>query len=419
MTEQEFLNILTNIFRLEIIKNNNVGIEVKYEDLHFKLRKKRFKLANENLNRLSFEQGYELYNKKFYEVSLTENSNFIYHREEQIANDDTANKLKYILSLPSDEYLLIFLNELQKISSEENGLNRPYFFHRLRHRRFIGEREKIDIFDLLKILIPRFKTLQIISENDKSKNEFESLTFSYLFNLSYNTDLSYLPNSMIDDLNRTIRIGRIRRSRIEDVDSPKRKYENDLVLYYQKGISSESIDLKYLSFYHILEHFFEKIYNDELTKSIKNEITKPSFSYKRNKDVYELIKIIQERLRYKNEEFQINEPEALLLVLDKFVIDFDEIKNELNSYDNTLLNYYKSTEIEFSNGNRVNFDETREKILKNLRERIYKTRNSIVHSKETEKSKYLPFKHDSILQNEIILMRILAEKIIISSSKEI
>lgn len=177
--------------------------------------------------------------------------------------------------------------------------------------------------------------------------------------------------------------------------------------------------MKYLSFYHILEHFFEKIYNDELINSIKNELTKPSFSYKRNKDVYELIKIVQDKLKYKNDEFQINEPEALLLVLNKFINDFNEIKNELHSYDDKLLNYYKSTEIEFSNGNRVNFDDSREKILKNLRERIYKTRNSIVHSKETEKSKYLPYKHDSILQKEIILMRILAEKIIISSSKEI
>ena len=420
MKKQDFLNILINIFKFELVKNNNILIEVKYDDTSFKLKKKRFKEANQSLNKLNIEQGYEIYNKKFYEVSITENSNIISSREEPIENQDNTNKLKYILSLPSDAYLLVFLIEYQKISIEENNINRPFFFYRLRNiKRIIGERENLDIFDLLKFVIPKFKTLQIISESEKSKTEFESLVFSYLFNVGYNTDLSYLPNSLTEDLNRSLRIGRMRRSRIEEIDCPKRKYENDLILYYQKGISSDSIDLKYLSFYHILEHFFEKIYNDELINSIKNELTKPSFSYKRNKDVYELIKIVQDKLKYKNDEFQINEPEALLLVLNKFINDFNEIKNELHSYDDKLLNYYKSTEIEFSNGNRVNFDDSREKILKNLRERIYKTRNSIVHSKETEKSKYLPYKHDSILQKEIILMRILAEKIIISSSKEI
>lgn len=98
-----------------------------------------------------------------------------------------------------------------------------------------------------------------------------------------------------------------------------------------------------------------------------------------------------------NEEFQINEPEALRLVLEKFIIDFDELKDEIGTYDSSLLEYYKTNEVSFSKGNRVNFEEERQAILKNLRERIYKTRNSIVHSKDTDKTKYLPFKHDKEL----------------------
>src|SRR5690606_5901950 len=196
-------------------------------------------------------------------------------------------------------------------------------------------------------------------------------------------------------------------------------YQQDLILYYQKGISSESADLQFLSFYHILEHFFEKIYNDDLVRTIYDKLTAPSFSYKRSKDLVSLVNVIQDKLKYKNEEFQINEPEALRLVLDKFIEDFDELKNNIKIYDEVLLNYYKSNEVSFSKGNRVNFDEERSVILKNLRERIYKTRNSIVHSKDTDKSKYLPFKHDKELSREIILMRIIAEKIVIGSSDEL
>lgn len=420
MEEQEFIELIENVFKFKLIKNNQIGFEFKFEESVYKLKKKRLKEANLELNKLTFDQGIELFSKNQYEVSLIDNSRFASFKEEDIENIDNINKIKYGISEPSDAYLLIFLKELQKLRlSKENQIIRPIFLYRLRNKRFMLSRGNLDLFDTVKSMIPRFKTLKISTDADKQKTEFEILSLSYLFNLSYNTDVSYLPNSIIDEFTRSIRIGRIRRSKTEDIDCPKRKYESDLILYYQKGISSESIDLKYLSFYHIIENFFEKIYNEDVIKSIKNELTKPSFSYKRNKDVFALIKVVQDKLRYKNEEFQINEPEALQLVLDKFIGDFNEIKVELNNYDNTLISYFKSHEIEFSNGNRVNFDESREKILKNLRERIYKTRNSIVHSKETEKSKYLPFKHDKILQKEIFLMRIIAEKIIIGSSKEI
>ena len=77
------------------------------------------------------------------------------------------------------------------------------------------------------------------------------LSYSFLFNLGYNTDISYLPSSSVESLTRRIRIGRLRRSKIEDIEPPKRRYENDLILFYQKGISSESVDLQYLSFYHV------------------------------------------------------------------------------------------------------------------------------------------------------------------------
>lgn len=348
-----------------------------------------------------------------------QNSRIYAPGDDEINKSDSVNKIEYNLSNASDAYLVHLIKQLWPLSRGSN-IGRSLLFQRLRNRRFHSTSSgNSDLFEVLKQVIPRLQTLKIKTDANKSRAEFESLTYAFLFNLSYNTDLSFLPSSIVEDLTRSIRIGRIRRARIEDVDSPKRKYENDLILFYQKGISSESVDLQYLSFYHVIEHFFEKIYNDELISSIKSELTKPSFSYKRNKDVSDLIKVIQEKLKYKNGEFQINESEALRLVLDKFIPELTEIKEEINSYDPTLLDYYKSNDVEFSKGNKVNFQEDREKILKGLRDRIYKTRNSIVHSKDTDKERYLPYKHDKILQKEIILMRIIAEKIIIESSREL
>lgn len=419
MTEVEFNEAVKEVFRIENTGSTRVYLDYTVNDTTYRLKRKRLREAVEQLEQLQTDQEYELLDGKTFEVSVVQSSRIYFPGDEDICKTDSVNKIDYQLSSPSDAYLIHIIKQLVPLSSTTNS-GRPPFWHRLRSRRFhSSDSEVLDLFDLLKRIIPRFQTLLIKSDSPKSKNDFETLAYSFLFNLSYNTDLSYLPSSFIEDLTRTIRIGRIRRARIEEIETPKRKYENDLILFYQKGISSESVDLQYLSFYHILEHFFEKIYNDELIKSIKGELTKPSFSYKRTKDVSELIKVIQDKLKYKNEEFQINEPEALRLVLERFIPDLDEVKDAIDSYDSDLLDYYKSQEVEFSKGNKVNFVEDRDKVLKNLRERIYKTRNSIVHSKETDRERYLPFKHDKILQKEIILMRIIAEKIIIESSREL
>ena len=416
--EIEKLNeILEKIFRIEEVNSTKIYANYKIQDYTFRLKKKRFREAVESLSKLKIDE-FEIYSEQKYETSLMPNGRMFYPGDDEICQEDTVNKIKYNLSIASDEYLILALQQLDEISNTED-INRSFFLNRFRHRFRYQETSNKDLMDNLKNFIPRLITLKINSENKKTKAEFETITYSFLFNLGYNTDISYLPSSSTEGLTRSIRIGRLRRAKIEDIESPKRRYENDLILFYQKGISSESVDLQYLSFYHIIEHFFEKIYNEELISSIKTELMKPSFSYKRNKDISELIEVIKDKLKYKNDEFQINEPEALRLVLDRFIIDFKDVKNELLKFDKELIIYYKSNDVSFSKGNKVNFDEDRSKVLSNLRERIYRTRNAIVHSKETDKERYLPFKHDKVLQKEIILMRSIAERIIIESSREL
>lgn len=415
----EFNTAVEKIFRIHTDRHNNHYQYYKYDRLEFRLKKKLFRETCENLTDFDSIEGFEIFNKTQYEVSLAQSNRFYARGSDNITREDNVNGLKYNLSKPSNEYLIFFLTNLMELAESED-ITRPLILHRLRNRYFQNENNgTLELFDVLKLLIPRFLTLQISSKTNKILQEFESVSSSFLFTLGFNTDLSLLPTNITEDFTRAVKINRLRRSRIEDVEVPKRKYIQDLILFYQKGISSESADLQYLSFYHILEHFFEKIYNEDLLKSVRDKLTTPSFSYKRNPDLNSLIKTIQDKLRYKNEEFQINEPEALRLVLEKFIFDFEELKQEINTYDSGLLEYYKTNEISFSKGNRVNFYEEKNNILKNLSERIYKTRNSIVHSKETEKVKYLPFKHDKELSKELILLRIIAEKMIIGSSKEL
>lgn len=427
MTIDEIKEFFINSFRCEIIEEteNKVVFERKGEQ-KFELNKEYYEQVRTRLEENLTVNETELFNEKSFEIIVRENSRF-YSSQRNRGNEieDILNGLKYSYDYPSDEYILLLTKQI----NETKNRNLRRFFSPSRYWR-IGRKPneqqgegQVDlsnptVFEVLKRSLPGIETVKIKSVNDIRKNRFEQLMYSYLFSLSYNLSLSIYPLRFFDELFSPLRIGRLRRASFEEVEPPRRAYINDLILHYQKGISSESFDHQFLSFYHILEHFFEKIYNEDLVNKLRDELTQPGFSYKRKVDIEKLIKIIEKRLKYKNDEFQINELEALELVLRKYLTDVDEIVDELNSVDSNLIDFFKTTEVPFSKGNKVNFDVENE-IFKNLAKRIYFTRNSIVHSKETEKEKYIPFKDDKYLINEIYLMRIISEKIIINNSKEI
>mgnify|MGYP003675386652 CR=1 FL=1 len=374
----------------------------------------------QDLTLVNTDQEVEMFDNNTYEVLVRQEHRIIFSKE--ISQKDAVNKIEYDIDKPTDKYLIFFLYNLAK-QNTPRILRGGIMPHRL--RRLYEKEQQISLFELnvlevIKEIVPRLETLQIKSENNRKKAEFEQLVYAFLFNLGYNLDYTILPLRFMDEFTQPYRLGRLRRANFNDVEPPKRVYLNELVLHYQKGISSESIDHQFLSFYHVLEHFFEKIYNDDILNSIKTELTKPSFSYKRNKDLSGLISLIQNRLKYKNDEFLLNEPEALELTLRKFIKDIPYLAAELTTISPTLIEYFKTTDVPFSKGNKVNFENSNvNEIYTNLAKRIYLTRNSIVHSKETDKSKYTPFRDDKDLLTEIYLVRLIAEIVIIENSKEL
>jgi hypothetical protein len=386
------------------------------------LSKSQINQIIENLNTLEVDNQIELFDNNHYEV-IVRNEQF-FRIEREISQIDSVNNIEYKIGKPSYRYLIFFLINLGKQNTLRIFGDR-IFPHRLRRLLAIDNEDEgclsdKNVLDVITSLVPRLDTLQIKSENSSKKSEFEQLMYSFLFNLSYNLDYTILPMRFIDEFTQPYRMGSLRKANISEIEPPKRRYSNELILYYQKGVSSESIDHQFLSFYHILEHFFEKIYNDEIIHSIKNELTKPSFSYKRNKDLAGLITLIQSRLKYKNEELLLNELRALELTLIKFVEDLPNLKSELKVISPKLIDYFKTTIVPFSNGNKVNFESSNSnEIYSNLAKRIYYTRNSIVHSKETDKSKYTPFRDDKDLLKEIYLLRLVAEIVIFGDSKEL
>lgn len=258
-------------------------------------------------------------------------------------------------------------------------------------------------------------TLPIGVSNEETLSEFRKMTQSYLFNICYNNGTVF----SIPDLHTSRREMRYY-TRREGQLFPYRKYNQSLVTYYYQGLSSDIPFARYLAFYHVPEFFFQIVAEDDAFKEIEDFITRPSFSPRKKEDIRTFYKKVRKIMNTQKENDVWDEKVGFLLCLKKYVPDLDTLKNAIDKLDNSALDYYKSKEVSFSDsGCTINFDATPENVYANIRNRVYSVRNAIVHSKEGERLKYEPFKHDRELAKEIPLIQAIAEEIIINSSKPI
>ncbi|MEC0329160.1 hypothetical protein NYE69_17910 [Paenibacillus sp. FSL R5-0527] len=415
MEVTQFKEILSFLFvNSEFIEENGScifrhrHIELQFNEEHIKMLLNELEQHKQKENTLLFSNTY------FETLVSIENQRFSPRMmDKYLSIEDKQNKIVYEISKASDKYILFLLNVLFEHGLIKEFKRRSMMFNPVLQERASGCE---DLFDYLRMVFRMIYTLKISTEDNRNLLEFEQLSNSYLFHMAYNFDISIIETKLLEEFVSTERLERVRRNN-DVIDPPRRKYMSDLVHHYQMAVSTESPYLKFISYYHIMEHFFEKIYNEELVRLVQNEVSNPSFSIKRENDIKKVIKLITKKIQSRKEEFSINEKEALELTLSKF-IDIDALKSKLHEYDNTLLDFYKNNEVVFSGGMKVDFEDSQEKeVVKKIASRIYATRNSIVHSKDNEKLKYTPFKHDKFLIKEIPLLRFIAEEIILSNSQ--
>lgn len=279
-----------------------------------------------------------------------------------------------------------------------------------------------DIFSLIKMIIRLPLAVYIETNTKKNREQLQRYAKSYLFNIAYNFDFVFKAVTEIDDLfpQRNV-LPRRRIQNVSELMAPQLLYKEQLVEQYYMALTSEEPFVKFVGFYHIMEHFYEEVYNEDIFKSVQHIIQHPGFSAKRTKDIVKIVDLIKKKNRQNKEEFQGSELEALELTLRKFV-NISELINDLTEFSNSIVDYYKSSEVSFSKGDTVDLrDASNEKVYKKLAARIYKTRNALVHSKSnesrlSERGVYNPFANSQELAMEIPLMRYISEAIIINSA---
>jgi hypothetical protein len=417
---KELIELFSSLNATE--NDDESAITISWKDKkEWEIDKKELEEICSNLNEKKLNET-SLYSENSYEILLNPlNSRYfrVKPREEIITIEDDTNKIRYEISRASNHFMFFILNQLKEPKFSKNNYIKSRISFKL--RRLFDNRnlrqqtlEKEDFLTLFNDSTG-FLTLKINSHEKQNIDSYENLSTSFLFNLSYNLGLSIIETKTLDELSLPQRNYERKRNNLSEMNPPCRKYIADLVYYYQTARSSETASLKFLSYYHIIEYFFEKVYNDDLLTTVKDKLTSPDFSYKNNKEIKKLIQTIQKKTKIRSDTLTFDEKEALKLVLEKYV-SLDKLKDSINDYDPDLIEHYKTKEVSFSRGNKIDFNSNKENILSNISSRIYKTRNSIVHSKEGDKPKYIPYKHEKQLLKEIILIEIITEDIIISSS---
>ncbi|ELI6299579.1 TPA: hypothetical protein ACR6KW_002043 [Enterococcus faecalis] len=425
----EFRDYFCEFFRFDIVEK---GTETYFTMPRFSDDKnwfsgKSMREIYDKLENFSFDQA-TMYNNKYMEVILENDSrnsllfNFRNDQDDECLKlNDDQNGISYEISTISPELLVylikrtiekIFLKKEQKrVDSRFFNSLRNMSMHSSYNERNSEEFEDLSIIDFLfKSLRGRFVSLKITSDKNKSFESFVNLKNGYIFNTMYSTD-KVLNDCVEFDLVLFYSRTKIDRTIQQLEVAPLKTYNGDIINYYKKAMSSIDPYIQYISFYHVLEYFYDETYFRYLVKDMREKITHPDFSYKNDEELLKLAKFAQNRLRQFGEDGQGNELESLKYVLKEF-IDISDLKNKLSVGD---VNYYSCSKVTFSDGPVVTFED--ENGFGPIAKRIYFTRNSLVHSKSGKKDlTYHPYNHEEILKKEVPLIKKIAEMTIINSA---
>lgn len=364
----------------------------------------------------------ELYTENNYEIAVDLDYLIIRRQEFNISSEDNTNAVEYELKYPTAEYslylLMIILEYTMNQRNRDNNL--IIRFKRNFDRALYNlndNNDNISLTDILPRLIGELSLkIKTINNNSKSLDEFRKFKTAFVFEFMYKTGNSLVEFLNIEDMFQINYVMRNRLDRIKIDTPPLRRYNADVVAYYKQGLASNDPYIKFISFYHVMEYFYDEVFKKKLITDLKNKITHPDFSYKNEEKIYEIALFVKNRMRMNDETGQGNELESLKYVLNKY-ISIDELKERINSIDIDAINYYRNNKVSFCDAPTISWSDS-EGVFNTIAKRIYFTRNSLVHSKSGKnKQRYRPYKDENKLKLEIPLVKAVAEAIIINSSE--
>ena len=391
--------------------NKEFNIDYSEDSISYIVGEKSFDFSKSDYNNISNDamksdlSQFTVSNNNSYEVIIYQTNKMIrrllpYKFEERIISTnikDSMNNIEYKFQEISD---VMVWNIIKEIDLE--SLKRTFMIFPPRLREDEGE----NFFNLLRVCFRNPYSLIVSYNKDIDKNKLNDYINSFLFNFCYNYGYSFRIMNSLDELLNIRYRNKNSSYKSEELDAPRLLYKQDLTEQYHMAVSSEDPFVQFIGFYHIMEYFYEEIYKEGVVNNVKEILLDPGFSTKRKKDIMKLVDLINKK---RTESTVGSELEALELTLRKY-IDIEKIIEKLNEIDKDIIEYYKNNKVNFSNGDAIDLIGDKKHIFKKLANRVYKTRNSLVHSKSNEvrsneRGIYKPFKDSKALLKEIPLLK--------------
>ncbi|CAI3934054.1 unnamed protein product [Commensalibacter communis] len=407
-------------FEEKFNENDDKNI-IDFKEEFFNQHEDKIKILSNNLSAvynklkvLSISKEIILFSDHHIEIPVYFPQKLIFSLDNNYHINDKTNNIRYEISAQSTEYSLLMLNHFKILcDNKQMELNDQRIHNMLAE--YFDEYRRDDFFESDFYMLRQFfetLTIKITTIDAVSLKDLQKLTeiFTFQVMITNNTSCAYYTN-MFDVLMQNVFTENERSDLNKPSSAPHRVYRDHIIDYYSLALSSSEPFTQYLSYYHVLEYFYDEVFNENLRKEFQDKITHPNFSYKDNKALDKIINFVKKETRNCKENGQGNELESLKQVLKKF-IDRDELQEKLNSKQ---IEYFQKNQVSFSHAPTFSFKD-KEGFYNNLAQRIYQTRNSLVHSKEGNVGRYKPYQDSEELSKEIPLIKLVAEQVIINSS---
>lgn len=422
-TYYEIKELVCRIFGYRDIEINDedVSIVIKNRrmsdsEYSFVLKDNELKEIYEKINH-SRNEGLELIVDNNYEIAIDIDTPLLRRHEFPIISVDNENQIDYEIGYYSIEYFIFLLDMLIEKGRQSNRrLLLPIQFRRVLEFRIKAYED--DEIDWKKVLVQGIGelSLKIHDTNCYSIDKFRRKKSAYVFEFMYKSGFAIIEQSGLEMMfpERELVRDRIDITTLETI--PHREYISDVVDYYRLAISSADSYIKFISFYHVMEYFYDEVYRKKIVEDLQEKITPPDFSYRNEDKVYEIATFVKNRMLMNDESGQGNELESLKYVLKEYV-DIEQLKEKVKAIDAESVQYYQNTKVAFCKAPIIPWNDS-EGVYTHIAKRIYYTRNSLIHSKSGKnRDRYMPYSDEKVLQREIPLVKVIAEMIIINSSK--
>lgn len=400
-------DIYVNLSERENLSDENTNICIISNTELKALYDKVSNFLNDNLEFVTLQN---------YEVAVNMEYPFLYRSNYSIGTNDSLNGIKYTLNYPSIEYcifLIIKIIDNYKMNNRKSML--PIRLHRsinYWNRRY--NNQEVTFQNILPQIISGL-SLKIETDKPTNLSDFRDYKTSFFFQFMYRSGYALVE---FFDINDIFHLNRSSRGRIDITQlntPPLRKYSSDVVDYYKLALSSNDPYIEYLSFYHIMEYFYDEVFKKKMIEDLRDKITHPDFVYKDDDKIYQIALFVKNRMQIDGRSGLGNERESLKYVLCEYA-PINDLKDRISFIDSDAIQCYQSTKVSFCNAPVIPWSDA-QGVYTQLAKRIYFTRNSLVHSKSGKNDeRYKPYSDEMQLQKEIPLVKAIAELIIINSS---